>query len=89
MMVLWKERGGEADLGGDGVKLFLIDYNRLSLTPDAVRRTGLPLDELSLTLHAKEHLPPKEKEKKKIKGHFKSKVFLQKCMDVKLKSFDF
>ena len=41
--------------------VYLIDYNRPSLTPDVVRRTGLPLDELSLTLRAREHLPPKKK----------------------------
>ena len=59
MRVLYKERGVEADPGGDGVKIYLIDYNRPSLTPDAVSRTGLPLNELSLTLRAGEHLPPK------------------------------
>ena len=53
-----RERGGEADQGEGGAKTSQIALKPPSPRLDAVRRTGMHLEELSLTLRAAAHLPP-------------------------------
>ena len=59
MRVLLRARGGEADQEEGGVRISLIVSTSPSLRPDGGRRTGLHIEELSLTLRAAVHLPPR------------------------------
>ena len=54
MRVLCQERGGEADQSGCGVRTSLTGFTQPSQKLDAVRRTGMPTEELSSTLRADE-----------------------------------
>ena len=53
-----RERGGEADQGEGGAKTSQIALKPPSPRLDAARRTGMHLEELSLTLRVAAHLPP-------------------------------
>ena len=57
MRVLCQERGGEADQSEGGVRTLLTGSTQPSQKPDAVRRTGMPTEELSSTLRADELMP--------------------------------
>ena len=57
-----RERGGEADQGEGGAKTSQIALKPPSPRLDAARRTGMHLEELSLTLRAAAHLPPDDDE---------------------------
>ena len=61
-----RERGGEADQGEGGVKTSQIALQPPSPRLDAVRRTEMHLEELSLTLRAAAHLPPDDGALKKL-----------------------
>ena len=59
MRALLKERGGEADHDEDGAKTFLNASTPPSPKPEGGRKTGLLIEELSLTQRADEHPPPR------------------------------
>ena len=65
MKELCQERGGEADQSGGGVKTLLTSSKQPYLRQDAVRRTGMPIEELSSTLRADELMPHRRRRRRR------------------------